>query len=249
MNKCASILRLFFLLGLIASPLIFSSVILNLYGHVIPRTLEHQPDVIIIAGHWIRCRLEEQFYHPAHLVNPLFYTHLSEGIVVEHGVENHICALGYPFQQRVRSAVHIHNSLEHSDKVPMIFTGGKGEAKLAALFAHQKMKFSDSLSWLEVDSKTTMENAMYGKALIKDKMGSNGPWKILVVSDAFHVLRCKILFEKEFGKGNVEVAASSADIVNNIWGSMREVGGFVKNWWQGYFTWGDVVQELLSVLS
>jgi uncharacterized SAM-binding protein YcdF (DUF218 family) len=73
----------------------------------------------------------------------------------------------------------------------------------------------------EQNSKTTEENAQFALELLSDQMKMRSThkeemknWKIVVVSDTYHVLRCKLLFENYFGVGNVQILSSKCDLFN-----------------------------------
>jgi len=159
------------------------------------------------------------------------FTNISEGAVKDIN-SNMTCGIGLPWQNRIRKAsdlfVHIQKSKGYSPK--MIFTGGRGEALNSYLFGQQKHGLPKEVCFEEIESGTTLENAKFGHTLLFSiaNIPSRDEVIITVVSDTYHVFRCKIFFEKYFGKGNVLILSSVSDPLNRIHGTIRELGAVVK---------------------
>ncbi|PRP80510.1 hypothetical protein PROFUN_11823 [Planoprotostelium fungivorum] len=149
-----------------------------------------------------------------------------------------LCALGLPFQHRVRAA----SEINRNDGTVILFTGGKGESLKASRFAQQEFGVPSTSCLTEDTSTTTMENARESFRIVSETFDRPHNINILVVSDFYHVLRCKLLFQKYFP--NVRVLSTRANLANNLFGLMREMGGLAKNYLQGYYTLDDIWREL-----
>ena len=98
-----------------------------------------------------------------------------------------------------------------------------------------QLGLSNSSVLIEPWSTTTQENAYYSANLILDydtKIPSLTSVKkinvaILVISDTYHLIRCKLLFEKYFQK--VFLLPSVSSPYERIRGSIREVPALIKN--------------------
>jgi uncharacterized SAM-binding protein YcdF (DUF218 family) len=122
-------------------------------------------------------------------------------------------------RRRVERAVELHKK-GHAPEI--VFTGGIGdhapaEAVAAAKYA-QELGITASVIRMEPRSKNTLENARYARELIGDR-------RILVVTDAYHVLRCKLIFERYFS--SVMLVGVPLGKLPPFTDSMREVLAFV----------------------
>jgi uncharacterized SAM-binding protein YcdF (DUF218 family) len=94
-------------------------------------------------------------------------------------------------------------------------------------------------------STTTEENA-YFSALLLNSTGEKMDKRIIVISDTYHLLRCKLLFEKYFE--HVRIYPSFSGFFERIYGSIREVPALAKNLWNGNIMWNEkYVIELVNV--
>lgn len=110
---------------------------------------------------------------------------------------------------------------------PLLFTGGgqPSEAAVAADLA-RAAGTSEARLLLEEHASSTWENAVFSAHLLRTQGVEPRRLRVLVVSDAVHLLRCFLVFRREFG-GVETVAAPSS----GRWTlSLREVGVLV---WYG----------------
>jgi uncharacterized SAM-binding protein YcdF (DUF218 family) len=95
----------------------------------------------------------------------------------------------------------------------IVFTGASdgprpSEASVAAAVA-TTMGVPESAEVLEEQSTSTVENASHTRALI-------GPARVLVVTDAYHVLRAQLVFRRDFPESDV------VGVSNSYWPQLRE---------------------------
>ena len=127
--------------------------------------------------------------------------------------------------ERTRRAVE----LWHAGHAPtIVFTGGVGdapiaEAEAAAAIARER-GVPDSAIVIESRSTSTEENARFAAELVRDHAppGLGGARRVLLVTDAFHVLRAERVFARYFG-----TVRGAGTINPHVWprirGSLREV--------------------------
>ncbi len=86
--------------------------------------------------------------------------------------------------------------IHQATKLPVLISGGspKGETiSEAELMAYElKRRFVIDTIWLETDSKNTWENAAHSAPILL----KNGVNKILLLTDAIHMFRASLVFEK-----------------------------------------------------
>jgi uncharacterized SAM-binding protein YcdF (DUF218 family) len=116
-------------------------------------------------------------------------------------------------QRRVKAAIEL-----PFPEVPLLFSGGgnPSEAWVASDYA-RSLGVSSSRILLEENATSTWENAVFSAKVLKEK--GVGPRRILVVSDPVHLLRCFLVFRREFE----EVELWAAPSRNPAKLAMREV--------------------------
>lgn len=92
-------------------------------------------------------------------------------------------------------------------ETPLLFTGGgqPSEAEVAAALARAS-GISEARLLLEPQARSTWENALFSERLLRLQGREPRQLRVLVVSDAVHLLRCFLLFRRLFG--TVEVFAA-----------------------------------------
>jgi len=120
-----------------------------------------------------------------------------------------------PLAARVREGVEL---WRRGVAPRIIFTGGVGtvppsEALVAARYAHS-LGLPEEAMVLESESTSTRENAYFARKLTSAR-------NVVVVSDAYHLLRCRLIFGRHF-KG-VQTAGVLSEPTVRVVGSLREV--------------------------
>lgn len=92
---------------------------------------------------------------------------------------------------------------------------------------------------LEDDSHSTEENARFSTALIK----ARGWQRVILVSDGYHLLRARLLFER-FGQPVLTSPAAHAPPGHYLWNTLREVAVL---YWLGLRYLLDIPELLLQV--
>lgn len=87
--------------------------------------------------------------------------------------------------------------LHRETGLPVLVSGGASEAHLAPLASDMaealRDDFATPISWIEGDSSNTAENAAYSAAILKRA----GIQRILLVTDAMHMYRSRMMFEQQ----------------------------------------------------
>lgn len=87
--------------------------------------------------------------------------------------------------------------------------------------------------WIEDQSKSTEENALYTRVL----MAGQGWQRAVIVTDSFHVLRARLLFERYgvtvAGLSPAQVTTGPLPLADYLWQLRREVMGL---FWEGFKT-------------
>ncbi|MEK0445735.1 MAG: hypothetical protein RLZZ399_1056 [Verrucomicrobiota bacterium] len=109
----------------------------------------------------------------------------------------------------------------------VVFTGGVGdyppaEAEAAARLASE-LGMPPSATIREVRSTSTRENAQFAAALFPEP----SQMRILLVTDAYHVLRARRIFARCFG--SVDAVGSTYGVVSRMRGALREVLALIKH--------------------
>jgi uncharacterized SAM-binding protein YcdF (DUF218 family) len=120
-----------------------------------------------------------------------------------------------PLQARTRLAVELWRRGVASK---VVFTGGVGthppsEAEAALSFAHS-LGLPDSAAVVERRSTSTRQNAALASRVSPAQ-------RVVVVSDAYHVLRCKLIFGRYFP--SVQAVGVTSEPWTRVLGSAREV--------------------------
>lgn len=85
-------------------------------------------------------------------------------------------------------------------------------------------------------STTTEENAVFAASLINTK-NEKVDAKIVIISDSYHLFRCRLLFEKYFK--HVQIFPSFSGFFERVYGSIREVPAILKNLKNGNLPWDE----------
>ena len=137
-----------------------------------------------------------------------------------------------PLRRRTLDAVEI---WKQSGSNYLILSGGVGrnppsEAEVAAELARGEGVPEDRLL-LEAQSRNTWENALFSSKLDVGGVTAAG-WSILVVSDGYHVWRCRRQFSRYFD--SVQVAGSLPGRELRYRGALREVFSILKMLYYGW---------------
>lgn len=144
--------------------------------------------------------------------------------------------------QRARYAVRLSNA----SQLPLLATGGAPFARPhseAELFARAlKEDFSSEIRWLENQSRTTWENAVYSSEILQ----AEGLNRVVLVTDAWHMPRARWSFEQ------VGLKVISAPI--SFWGSAnhRPLGGWLpeaRAFWQNTVLLNELIGQRLYQYS
>ena len=124
----------------------------------------------------------------------------AEAIVVLTGWQNETTpefgrpVSGFGALSRVRYAAFLHQRTQ----LPVLVSGGNvygdSSVSLASTMAFDLQSgFGIQAKWLEENSRTTLENAIYSSKILK----AAGITRVLLVSNAYHMKRAVLLFESE----------------------------------------------------
>jgi uncharacterized SAM-binding protein YcdF (DUF218 family) len=101
---------------------------------------------------------------------------------------------------------------------------------------------------MEEFSTTTEENAFYAFSLLEQLFPEQVKnLTVIVVSDSYHLLRCKLFFERYFS--SVMLVPSQSNSWWRLGGAFREVGAVVKNLYLGRLSLHQLKDALLEELS
>jgi len=153
---------------------------------------------------------------------------------------------GYPLKKRIELGAQLLLKFIKFKDIKLVFTGGQGEAEISKTYAEQ-LGVPTSAIILENKSTTTYENAKFSYNIISNiTKNKNKKLNVIVVSDTYHILRCKLLFKIFFGNSKMKLAASQSDIFNRIRGAVREVPAVLKNLLLGNLQLYSLIQEFIQ---
>ncbi|QIM65591.1 YdcF family protein [Frederiksenia canicola] len=139
--------------------------------------------------------------------------------------------------ERVRYAAY----LQKETGLPLLITGSSpnGTSEAAVMGRELEIFFNVPTQWLEQQARTTRENAVFSKEIL----AKEGIKKIVLVTNQWHMMRAKLLFEREGFEvlpASVGAGITPANYVLNVMYFIPQSGALHSNMhalkeWLGYW--------------